>query len=45
MTAGLALKKYGVLDAVRGPEIVAWNAIIFGIDALKLSVRNPIRKL
>ncbi|MGI9465290.1 MAG: undecaprenyl-diphosphate phosphatase [Aestuariivirgaceae bacterium] len=28
---GLTLKKTGVIDAIRGPEIVAWNAIIFGI--------------
>ncbi len=28
---GLFVKKTGVIDAVRGPEIVAWNAIIFGV--------------
>ena len=28
---GLFAKKTGVIDAVRGPEIVAWNAIIFGV--------------
>jgi len=28
---GLYVKKTGVIDAVRGPEIVAWNAIIFGV--------------
>ena len=28
---GLFVKKTGVIDAVRGPEIVAWNAIIFGL--------------
>ena len=28
---GLFVKKTGFLDAVRGPEIVAWNAIIFGV--------------
>lgn len=28
---GLLLKKTGFLDTVRGPQIVAWNAIIFGI--------------
>ncbi len=27
----LILKKTGVLDQIRGPEIVGWNAIIFGI--------------
>ena len=28
---GLFAKKTGLLDAIRGPEVVAWNAIIFGI--------------
>jgi undecaprenyl-diphosphatase len=28
---GLFVKKTGLIDAVRGPEIVAWNAIIFGL--------------
>lgn len=28
---GLFVKKTGLIDAVRGPEIVAWNAIIFGV--------------
>jgi len=28
---GLTLKKIGFLEMVRGPQIVAWNAIIFGI--------------
>ncbi len=28
---GLFVKKTGMIDAVRGPEIVAWNAIIFGV--------------
>ncbi len=28
---GLFVRKTGLLDAIRGPEIVAWNAIIFGI--------------
>ncbi len=28
---GLFVKKTGLIDSVRGPEIVAWNAIIFGI--------------
>lgn len=28
---GLILKLTGALDMLRGPEIVAWNAIIFGI--------------
>ena len=28
---GLFVKKTGFIDAIRGPEIVAWNAIIFGI--------------
>jgi undecaprenyl-diphosphatase len=28
---GLFLKKIGFLDTVRGPQIVAWNAIIFGV--------------
>lgn len=28
---GLFVKKTGLIDQVRGPEIVAWNAIIFGI--------------
>lgn len=28
---GLFVKKIGLIDAVRGPEIVAWNAIIFGV--------------
>ena len=30
---GLFVKKTGLIDAVRGPEIVAWNAIIFGVLA------------
>lgn len=28
---GLYVKKTGLIDAVRGAEIVAWNAIIFGV--------------
>jgi undecaprenyl-diphosphatase len=28
---GLLLRKTGFLDSIRGPEIVAWNAIIFGL--------------
>lgn len=28
---GLALKATGVLDAIRGIEIVAWNALVFGL--------------
>ncbi len=28
---GLFVKQTGLIDSVRGPEIVAWNAIIFGV--------------
>jgi undecaprenyl-diphosphatase len=28
---GLVLRKTGFLDTIRGPYIVAWNAIIFGL--------------
>lgn len=28
---GLLAKKTGLIDGIRGPQIVAWNAIIFGI--------------
>ena len=28
---GLYVKKTGLIDSIRGPEIVAWNAIIFGV--------------
>lgn len=28
---GLFLKQSGILGSIRGPEIVAWNAIIFGV--------------
>jgi len=28
---GLYVKKTGVIEHIRGPEIVAWNAIIFGV--------------
>src|SRR4029079_5855278 len=28
---GLILRKTGFLDTIRGPEIVAWNAIVFGL--------------
>ncbi|HEX9596409.1 MAG TPA: undecaprenyl-diphosphate phosphatase [Anaerolineales bacterium] len=31
---GLFLRKSGILDSIRGPEIVAWNAIIFGVFML-----------
>ena len=28
---GLFLRKSGFLDSIRGPQIVAWNAIVFGL--------------
>ena len=28
---GLVLKQTGVMNSIRGPEIVAWNAILFGV--------------
>ncbi len=28
---GLLVKKTGFIDNIRGPEVVAWNAIIFGV--------------
>ncbi|MFQ5625590.1 MAG: undecaprenyl-diphosphate phosphatase, partial [Methyloligellaceae bacterium] len=28
---GLVLKKYGLLDKLRGIEVVGWNALVFGV--------------
>lgn len=41
---GLYLRKSGLLDRVRGPQIVAWNAIIFGILMFLADWFGPIKR-
>jgi undecaprenyl-diphosphatase len=41
---GLFLRKSGILDSIRGPQIVAWNAIIFGLLMLVADWFGPMRK-
>jgi len=38
---GLILRKTGFLDTVRGPQIVAWNAIVFGLLMLAADWLGP----
>lgn len=41
---GLFLRKSGILDSIRGPQIVAWNAIIFGLLMLAADWMGPMRR-
>ena len=41
---GLYLRKSGFLDRVRGPQIVAWNAIVFGILMLIADWFGPMKR-
>lgn len=41
---GLFLRESGFLDKIRGPQIVAWNAIIFGILMLIADWFGPMKR-
>jgi undecaprenyl-diphosphatase len=41
---GIFAKKSGFIESVRGPEIVAWNAIIFGLLMLAADWLSPMVK-
>jgi undecaprenyl-diphosphatase len=41
---GLFLRRSGILDSIRGPQIVAWNAIIFGLLMFVADWFGPMRK-
>jgi undecaprenyl-diphosphatase len=41
---GLVLKTTGFIDAIRGPHIVAWNAIVFALLMLAADRLGPQRK-
>ncbi len=42
---GFMLKYYGLLDKIRGIEVVAWNALIFGALLLVADKMGPRRKV
>jgi undecaprenyl-diphosphatase len=41
---GLVLRQSGFLETIRGPQIVAWNAIIFGLLMLAADWAGPMRR-
>jgi undecaprenyl-diphosphatase len=41
---GLFLRESGLLDRIRGPQIVAWNAIIFGLLMLIADRFGPMKR-
>jgi undecaprenyl-diphosphatase len=41
---GLFLKESGLIDRIRGPEIVAWNAIVFGLLMLVADWFGPMKR-
>jgi undecaprenyl-diphosphatase len=41
---GIFAKQSGLIDSVRGPQIVAWNAIIFGLLMLAADWLSPMIK-
>jgi undecaprenyl-diphosphatase len=41
---GLYLRESGFLDKIRGPQIVAWNAIIFGVLMLIADWFGPMKR-
>ncbi|HKQ95728.1 MAG TPA: undecaprenyl-diphosphate phosphatase [Aestuariivirgaceae bacterium] len=41
---GIFAKKSGLIDSVRGPQIVAWNAVIFGLLMLAADWLSPLTK-
>src|SRR6185295_4795940 len=41
---GIFAKKSGLIESVRGPEIVAWNAILFGLLMLAADWLSPMVK-
>ena len=41
---GLFLRQSGLIDKIRGPEIVAWNAIVFGLLMLFADWFGPMKR-
>jgi undecaprenyl-diphosphatase len=41
---GLFLRQSGLIDRIRGPEIVAWNAIVFGLLMLIADWFGPMKR-